>query len=159
MQTARLPISLLALATLISTALAQQAQNPLAAYISVPEPTVALTHVEVIDGTGAAPISDQTILLSNGKIESIGPTSTAKIPTGARVLDLTGHSVFPGLVGMHEHLFYTEPENNSLHAFIIGQSLQTAPRLYLAAGVTTGRTTGSIEPYADLDLRRQIDKD
>ena len=158
MQTARLPISLLALATLISTALAQQAQNPLAAYISVPEPTVALTHVEVIDGTGAAPISDQTILLSNGKIESIGPTSTAKIPTGARVLDLTGHSVFPGLVGMHEHLFYTEPENNSLHAFIIGQSLQTAPRLYLAAGVTTGRTTGSIEPYADLDLRRQIDK-
>jgi imidazolonepropionase-like amidohydrolase len=156
MRATRLPISLLALAAL--TVAAQQPKNPLAPYISVPEPSVALTHVEIIDGTGSAPIPDQTILISNGKIESIAPASSAKIPAGARILDLTGHAVFPGLVGMHEHLFYTEPENSSLRAFIIGQSLQTAPRLYLAGGVTTGRTTGSIEPYADLTLRTRIEK-
>jgi imidazolonepropionase-like amidohydrolase len=154
MHAARLPVSLLALAAL--TVAAQQQQDPLAPYISISEPTVALTHVEIIDGTGTAPILDQTVLISNGKIESILPASAAKIPANARVLDLTGHTVFPGLVGMHEHLFYTEPENSSLHAFIIGQSLQTAPRLYLAGGVTTGRTTGSIEPYADLTLRNRI---
>src|ERR1700733_13461951 len=129
MLAARLPISLLALAAFVSPCIGQQAPNPLPPYISVSEPSVALTHVEIIDGTGAAPVLDQTILLSNGKIESIGPASSAKIPSGARLLDLTGHTVFPGLVGMHEHLFYTEPENSSLHAFIIGQSLQTAPRL------------------------------
>jgi imidazolonepropionase-like amidohydrolase len=156
MHAARLPISLLALVAF--TAAAQQPRNPLATYISVPEPTVALTHVEVIDGTGTAPVLDQTILLANGKIESIGPASSAKIPTGTRILDLTGHTAFPGIVGMHEHLFYTEPENSSLHAFLIGQSLQTAPRLYLAGGVTTGRTTGSIEPYADITLRTRIQK-
>ena len=156
MHATRLPVSLLALAAL--TVAAQQARNPLAAYISVPEPSVALTHVEIIDGTGAAPVLDQTILLSNGKIESISPASTAKIPSGMRILDLPGHTVFPGIVGMHEHLFYTEPENSSLRAFLIGQSLQTAPRLYLAGGVTTGRTTGSIEPYADLTLRTRIEK-
>src|ERR1700742_3583722 len=98
----RLPISLIALAAL--TAAAQQPRNPPAPYISVPDPTVALTHVEIIDGTGTTPTTDQTILISNGKIESITPASSAKIPPNTRTLDLTGHTVFPGLVGMHEHL-------------------------------------------------------
>lgn len=74
------------------------------------------------------------------------------------MLDLSGHTVIPGLIGMHEHLFYTEPQSPSLHRYAISESLETAPRLYLAAGVTTGRTTGSIEPYTDLNIKHAIDQ-
>lgn len=130
--------------------------SPLAPYISVSAPVVALTHVEVIDGTGASPRMDQTIVLDHGKIALVSANAGAQIPRGAQVLDLTGHTVYPGLVGMHEHLFYTEPGNSALHAFVLGEMLQSAPRLYLAAGITTARTTGSIEPYADLNVKRAI---
>ena len=69
--------------------------NPLAAYISVSEAVVALTHVEIIDGTGAAPLTDQTLVIDHGKIASIGPGASVPIPAGAKLLDLPGHTVFP----------------------------------------------------------------
>lgn len=145
-------------AVLATCSFAQTTQkSPLAPYISVSAPVVALTHVEIIDGTGAAPVADQTIMLDHGKIASVGPSGSAQIPSGAKVLDLTGHTVYPGLVGMHEHLFYTEPGSKMLHAPFFGEMMQTAPLLYLAAGVTTGRTTGSMEPYTDLNIKRAID--
>src|SRR5678809_57296 len=107
-------------------------------FVKVDAPAVALTHVRVIDGTGAAPIEDQTIVLRKGKIESMAAASSAKIPTDAQVLDLHDYSVIPGLVGMHDHMFY--PMGN----VIFGEMGYSFPRLYLAAGVTTIRTTGSI---------------
>lgn len=131
--------------------------NPLAPYVSVSDPVIVLTHVEVIDGTGVAPIPDQTLVLDHGKIVSIGSSTVVQVPSGAKILDLTGHTVYPGLVGMHEHLFYTEPGSSTLNAFFGGEMMETAPRLYLAAGVTTARTTGSIEPYADLNIKRLVD--
>ncbi len=133
------------------------APSPLSPYISVSSPVVALTHVEVIDGTGAAAVPDQTVVLDHGKIASVGPSAAAQIPGGAKSLDLHGHTVYPGLVGMHEHLFYTEPGSAALHAFSTGELTETAPRLYLAAGVTTARTTGSIETYTDLRMKQAID--
>ncbi len=140
----------------ISLCSAQEPKNPLAPYIAIPDAVVALTHVEVMDGTGAPARADQTLVLSGGKIQSIGPADSVRIPAGARILDLTGRTVFPGLVGMHEHLFYTETDTPLLNEYLVGQAQQTAPRLYLAAGVTSGRTTGSMEPYADLSIRRAI---
>ncbi len=131
--------------------------NPLAPYISVSDPVIALTHVEVIDGTGVAPVPDQTLVLDHGKIAFVGPSTSAQIPSKAKILDLHGHTVFPGLVGMHEHLFYTEPGSPTLHAFFGGEIMETAPRLYLAAGITTARTTGSIEPYTDLNIKHAVD--
>src|ERR1700733_3495167 len=131
--------------------------NPLAAYISVSEAVVALTHVEIIDGTGAAPLRDQTLVIDHGKIAAVGPDASVPIPAGAKVLDLHDRTVFPGLVGMHEHLFYTEPQGFSLKEFVVGEALDTAPRLYLAAGVTTARTTGSVAPYTDLSIKKAID--
>jgi imidazolonepropionase-like amidohydrolase len=136
---------------------AQTATSPLAPYTSVSDPVIALTHVEVIDGTGAAPVPDQTVVLDDGKITSVGPSSSARIPAGAKVLDLQGDTVYPGLVGMHEHLFYVEPGSAALRGLVGGEMFQTGPRLYLAAGVTTARTTGSIEPYADLNVKRLVD--
>jgi imidazolonepropionase-like amidohydrolase len=147
------------LTTVSLAGFAQMAKSPLAPYISVSDPVIALTHVEVIDGTGAAPVSDQTVVLDQGKIASIGPSASAQIPAGAKVLDLHGHTVYPGLVGMHEHLFYVEPGSAALRGLVGGEMFQTGAPLYLAAGVTTARTTGSIEPYADLNIKQSIDSE
>jgi imidazolonepropionase-like amidohydrolase len=114
-------------------------------------PVVALAHVRVIDGTGAAAREDQTIILSKGKIDSVGDASAANVPKDAQVLDLHGYSVIPGLVGMHDHMFY--PMGNG----VFGEMAFSFPRLYLAGGVTTVRTTGALEPYADLELKKSID--
>ena len=122
-------------------------------FVRVEAPTVALTHVRVIDGTGAAPLEDQTIVISGGKIQSVGPSAAAKIPEGARVLDLAGSTVLPGLVGMHNHLFFPMGGSPPMYSNM-GTSF---PRLYLALGVTTIRTTGSVAPYTDLEIKRLID--
>lgn len=121
-------------------------------YVRVLAPVVALEHVRVIDGTGAAPVDNQTIIIAHRKIESVGPSDSAKVPAGAKVLDLTGYTVIPGLVGMHDHMFYP-----SGRVPVYNEMAYTFPKLYLAAGVTTIRTTGSIEPYSDLELKREID--
>jgi hypothetical protein len=131
-------------------------------FLAVDQPLVALTHVRVIDGTGAAPQEDRTVVLQAGRIAAVTGADVAP-PAGARVLDLSGRTVFPGLVGMHDHLMYTaslhQDEEGKLPppGFMVTETAFTSPRLYLAAGVTTLRTTGSIEPYTDLNLRRLID--
>ena len=122
-------------------------------FVRVEAQTLALTHVRVIDGTGAAPLEDQTIVIVGGKIQSIGPSAAAKVPAGARVLDLAGHTVLPGLVGMHNHLFFPMGGQPPMYSNM-GTSF---PRLYLALGVTTIRTTGSVAPYTDLEIKRLID--
>jgi imidazolonepropionase-like amidohydrolase len=132
-------------------AVAQTLSPEVKAFVKVDAPIVALTHVRVIDGTGAPAHEDQTIILSKGKIESVGDASGANVPKDALVIDLHGDSVIPGLVGMHDHIFY--PMGNG----IFGEMGYSFPRLYLAGGVTTVRTTGSLEPYTDLELKKTID--
>jgi imidazolonepropionase-like amidohydrolase len=127
-------------------------------FITVDSPVVALQHVRVIDGTGAAPLADQTILIESGNIREIG--KSVAIPSGARSLDFTGRTVIPGLVGMHDHLFYPAPSGQGPIPGappLYGEMGFSFPRLYLAGGVTSLRTTGSLEPYADLALKKLID--
>jgi len=121
---------------------------------------VALLHVKVIDGTGQSSRPDQTVIIRDGKIAAMGDTTSTPAPPGAKVFNLAGHSVIPGLVGMREHLFYTSALDLDADGKLVPHLSEiafTAPRLYLAAGMTTIRTTGSIEPYTDLDLKKQID--
>lgn len=120
-------------------------------FVNVDSPVVALDHVRVIDGTGAPAKLNQTILISGGKIAAIGDTGSVKVPDDAKHIDFTNFSALPGLVGMHDHLFY--PAAGRLYH----DMPFSFPRLYLAAGVTTIRTTGSIEPYVDLELKKSID--
>jgi imidazolonepropionase-like amidohydrolase len=119
---------------------------------------LVLTHVRVIDGTGAAPMEDQRIDIEGGKISRV---QSAKLkneyPKNAKVLDLSGKTVIPGLVGMHEHLFYTGPERGMDGLPFWIEMIDSGPRLYLAGGVTTARTAGSMEPYTDLSLKKLID--
>ncbi|HZQ69746.1 MAG TPA: amidohydrolase family protein [Terriglobales bacterium] len=119
-------------------------------FIKIDAPTVALTHARVIDGTGAPAREDQTIVISHGKIVSVSEASVAP-PKEAQILDLKDYSVIPGLVGMHDHMFY--PAGGA----VFHEMAVSFPRLYLAGGVTTIRTTGSIEPYTDLLIKKGID--
>lgn len=121
-------------------------------FVRVQAPVIALEHVRVIDGTGAPAKTDQTIVVSGGKIVSIGNANSVSVPEGANRMDFSGYSALPGLVGMHDHLFY--PAGGGLYH----DMPFSFPRLYLAAGVTTIRTTGSIEPYLDLELKKGIDE-
>ena len=83
-------------------AIAQNLSPEVKEFVKVDAPVIALEHVRVIDGTGAAAIDDQTVVLANGTIQSVGPATEANPPAGAKVLDLQGYSVIPGLVGMHD---------------------------------------------------------
>lgn len=130
-------------------------------YIKVPSGLIALTHVRAIDGTGQPAQADRTIIIDNGMIEAVSP-ATAPLPRDARVLDLSGHTVLPGIVGMHDHLFYiarpdVDAAGKSEPPLMVPEMAFSAPRLYLAGGVTTIRTTGSVEPDTDLNLKQQID--
>ena len=139
------------LITLCGVGWAQDFSPQVKAFVKVDAPVIALTHVRVIDGTGAAAREDQTLVFSQGKIDSVGDASTASVPKDAQVLDLHGYSVIPGLVGMHDHMFYP------VGGGVFGEMAYSFPRLYLAGGVTTIRTTGSLEPYTDLELKKAID--
>ena len=118
-------------------------------YVSLDSGTIAITGVTLIDGRGGAARRGQTVVISDGRIAEVG--SGAKPPAGAYLIDGTGMTLIPGLVGMHDHMFYTAAGGHA------NQMSFTAPRLYLASGVTTIRTTGSRSPYADINLKRVVD--
>ncbi len=124
--------------------------------------SVCLIHVRVIDGTGAAPRENQTVEITAGKITAVGPTGSTDVADGKTIFDMTGRTLIPGIVGMHDHLFYVaraddNAEHQTNYPSLLPQITYTTPRLYLANGVTTLRTTGSVEPYAELNLKREIE--
>jgi imidazolonepropionase-like amidohydrolase len=146
----------------VSGLVSAQAQTPdvlpdaIRKYVAVSDPQVVLRHVRVIDGTGAPPAEDQALVIADGRITAVGPDRAARFPKAARVLDLEGRTVIPGLVMMHEHLVYPTDRNASAERMYPSHAI-TFPRLYLAAGVTTMRTAGSAEPMTDLNLKREIE--
>jgi imidazolonepropionase-like amidohydrolase len=112
---------------------------------------VALVNTRVIDGTGAPARPGQTLILRQGTITEIGPTGTVAVPAGARIIDLAGKSVIPGLVMVHEHFYYPTGPG------VYGQLGQSFVRLYLAGGVTSIRTAGNLNGYMDITLKRRIE--
>ena len=136
---------------------AQNNPSPLAPWIKEQAPILVLNNVRVIDGTGTAPQEKMRITIADGKISAVEPAAAnASYPANSKVLDLAGRTVIPGLVGMHEHLFYPLPQAPRGGLALYGEAADSAPRLYLAGGVTTARTGGSMEPYTDLALRDSI---
>jgi imidazolonepropionase-like amidohydrolase len=146
----RISFSFLAL---LPIALTAQVASDRQQFIRVDAPVIALTHVRVIDGTGAAPLEDQTVVIIDGKIQSVSAATGAAIPAGATTLDFSGHTLLPGLVGMHDHMFFPMGGSPPIYSNMSG----SFPRLYLALGVTTIRTTGSVAPFTDLEIKRLID--
>ena len=131
-------------------------------YISVSTPRVVLEHVEVIDGTGAAPLPDRNVVIDHGKIVAISAGADATQTDGTTVMHLRGSTVMPGIVGMHDHLYYfalpnLNPDRSYERPFVTVEMIFSAPRLYLANGVTTMRTTGTYDPYSELKLKHDIE--
>src|SRR5690349_19177681 len=138
-------------ATLLVSAQSPRFSALTRSFITMDDPQIALTHVRVVDGTGAPARTDQTIVIRDGMIAAVGPAASTPAPPSARIVDLNGRTAIPGLVMVHEHMFYPAGAGsyNELPA--------SFPRLYLAGGVTTMRTGGSMAPYADLNIRKAIE--
>lgn len=155
MRTTRLLLGTLMLAYVSVPAQAQRAAawpQQMHNLIGHDAPVIALTNAKVIDGTGAAARGDQTIVIENGRLTAVGRSADVRVPAGARIIDLAGHTVIPGIVGLHDHLYYTAAGGRS------AQLTFSAPRLYLGSGVTTVRTTGSRAPYAEINLKAEVER-
>ena len=124
-----------------------QVGNAVRQFVKVDAAVVALTHVRVIDGTGAPAREDQTVILRDGNIAAMGPS--VPVPEGATVIDATGKSLLPGIVMLHEHTYYPTGPN------VYGQLGQSFTRLYLAGGVTTMRTGGNVNGVMDITLAKR----
>ena len=115
-------------------------------YIEYNDPVTVFKNGLLIDGKGNAAKPHQTVIIRNGKIDWVGDDAKAFTPSEANIIDLNGKAIMPGLVMLHEHMYISahsiEPRYLNLK-----QLPFTFPRLYLAAGATTIRTCGSIEPY------------
>ena len=132
---------------------AQQFSPSVQQFITVNADTLALTHARIIDGTGGPSRSDQTILVIKGRIARVGNSADINVSQITKIIDCTGKTIIPGMVMMHEHLFYGE----RVPPQYLGVEMPVSfPKLYLAGGVTTMRTTGSVEPQTDLNIRDQV---
>ena len=89
--------------------------------------SLALVHGTVIDGTGAEPIPDGTVLIAGDRIAAVGPGAQVPVPEGARTIDLSGATVMPGFINAHVHAGFSE---SNLEAWARG-------------GVTTVRDEGT----------------
>ena len=119
-------------------------------YVTVDTPTVVLAHARVIDGTGAPPRENQTIVVRDGRIAALGDAASIQQPGGAEIIDLTGKTVIPGLVMMHEHLYY--PSGSDTYSNLS----ESFTRLYLAGGVTSMRTAGNSNGYGEINIANEI---
>ncbi|WP_420139844.1 amidohydrolase family protein [Sphingomonas sp.] len=123
--------------------------------------TVVLRNFTLIDGTGKAPIANQALIITDGKVSWVGPSARLKAPASATTEDLSGKYLMPGLIDSHVHLGlvngiaqdlkYQTPEN------IDGQL-----HLYAAYGVTSVQTLGTekdlIFPIRDAERATRPDK-
>ena len=125
-------------------------------YIEYNDSVTVFKNALLIDGKGNAAKPHQTVIISNGKINWIGDDAKAAVINGAKLIDLNGKALMPGLVMLHEHM-YISAHDISTRYLHLKQLPFTFPRLYLAAGATTIRTCGSIEPYSDLRIKKDID--
>jgi amidohydrolase family protein len=106
----------------------------LAAWPQTAQRPLVLDHVLLVDGTGSAPVSDARIVITGDRITAVGPAATVSAPDDAEHVDLTGHTVLPGLVDAHFHLDNRPPDTKlALHQ--------------LANGVTAFRDPGQWDEY------------
>jgi len=98
--------------------------------VSAAAQVIVLTRATVIDGTGVPPQNDVTMVMENGRIRDMGPSSKIQAPAGATVLDLTGKFIVPGIINAHGHVgARTEPQlrQYALYGVTTATSMQTDP--------------------------------
>ena len=122
-------------------------------FVSHDGAVIAIRGVRVIDGTGAAPREGQTVVIRGDRIAAVGAAGAVAVPADAQVIDGAGHTLIPGLVGLHDHMYYSSAAGGSMKMM-----LQSYPRLFLGAGVTTVRTAGSTDSYQELNTKAAIER-
>ena len=127
----------------------------------LPNGPVALVGAQVIDGYEVAPISDGIVVYEDGVITAVGSASEVQIPANARVIDVGGHTVLPGLIDNHVHVdLIGHGSYERYYEFLGGDErldevMPIAAKQMLRAGVTTALDLGA--PFDILDVRRKID--
>jgi imidazolonepropionase-like amidohydrolase len=116
-------------------------------------PRIRIDDVRIVDGTGAPAKPAQAVLIVDGNIARVGPREALAAEKADVVIDGRGRTLLPGLVMMHEHLFFLDV--NADVPNYMSESL-AAPKLYLAYGATTIRTTGTLHGSDDLQAARMI---
>ena len=135
---------------LVYPGIAQEFSANVKPFVSLQEKVFAITNVTLIDGTGKAPQYNMTVLVREGKIAEIGTTASVTLPNGSYTIDGKGKTLIPGFVMLHEHIFYTKIFEGEFNV------VNMTNRMYLAGGVTTMRTGGSVSPHTDLNINRYI---
>ncbi len=156
MRTTLLAAAAFAIGPLAAAPLALQAQSAdqLSAgvrdHVTVDAPAFAITNVTLIDGTGTPAQRGRTVVVRDGRISAVGAAGQVDT-SGLEIVNGAGHTLIPGMTGLHNHLYYTAAGGRGM------QLNFSAPRLYLGAGVTTVRTTGSRNAYSEINLKNEID--
>jgi enamidase len=120
-------------------------------FVAISATHVVIRDVRLIDGTGAPAREGMAVEIRDGRIVQIGTVEEVGNVAGAEVVDGSGQTLTPGFVMLHEHMFYPSGAgryNTNQFSF---------PPLYLAGGATTIRTGGSLDPYTDLTIKREIE--
>jgi imidazolonepropionase-like amidohydrolase len=122
--------------------------------------TTVIRAARLIDGRGGSPIAPAMIRVEDDRIAEVG--TSIPVPSGARVIDLGGATLLPGLIDLHTHLtgrpgihwedalVKTTPAHDALWG-------ARNARVTLMAGFTTCRDLGPVWPYVDVELRNAID--
>jgi imidazolonepropionase-like amidohydrolase len=126
-------------------------------FIDYDSSLIAFTHCKLADVKHGKVLDNQTVIVRNGIITAVDDSKKLPAPQGSVVIDLTGKSLLPGFVLLHEHMYYANYSADFSY-LDVKELPYTFPKLYLACGATTIRTAGSVEPYADLNLKRDIDQ-
>jgi imidazolonepropionase-like amidohydrolase len=160
---------LIALTVLCCLCVSVLPQNPAPIGIR-PEPpegkgVVALRAARLIDGTGAAPINNAIVIVTNNKITAVGDTNSVRIPPGAKVIDLGNVTLLPGFIDAHTHLVgrvLGDPEGDMAavrdydsFGAILGV---LHARDTLMAGFTSVRNVGASGRFDDMALRKAINE-
>jgi imidazolonepropionase-like amidohydrolase len=149
---------------LTAAALILAAATPLAAQELKGSGTVALRAARLIDGTGAAEITNGVVIVTDDKIVAVGKQGSVNIPTGARLVDLGDVTLLPGFIDAHTHIIGREladPQANDAAVrdyqgtgAIIG--VANAQKTLLA-GFTTIRNVGAPN-FDDMALRKAVNE-
>ena len=132
---------------------AQQYSPVVQQFITVNADTLALINANIVDGTGSPAKPGQTIMVIKGRIANVGSSADISISQSAKIIDCRGKTIIPGMIMMHEHMFYGE----FVPPYYLGLEMPLSfPRLYLAGGATTIRTTGTVEAQTDLNIKKWI---
>ena len=119
-------------------------------FVKISDSEFVINNVRLIDGTGSLTQEDISVIVKKGRIVSISKTNDIKHRSITKVIDGRGHTLIPGLVMLHEHMFYPSGEGR------YNTNQVSFPPLYLAGGATTIRTGGSVDTYTDLAISREI---